>query len=31
MDFLFILRPKEPAPFDQLLVVEIKKSPQFER
>ncbi len=25
MDFLFILRPKEPAPFDQLLVVEIKK------
>ena len=25
MDFLFVLRPKEPAPFDQLLVVEIKK------
>ena len=25
MDFLFILRPKEPAPFDQLLVVEIKR------
>ena len=25
MDFLFILRPKEPARFDQLLVVEIKK------
>ena len=25
LDFLFILRPKEPAPFDQLLVVEIKR------
>ena len=25
LDFLFILRPKEPAAFDQLLVVEIKR------
>lgn len=25
LDFLFILRPKEPATFDQLLVVEIKR------
>ena len=25
LDFLFILRPKTPAPFDELLVVEIKR------
>ena len=25
VDFLFILRPKAPAPFDQLLIVEIKR------
>jgi hypothetical protein len=25
LDFLFILRPKAPAPFDELLIVEIKR------
>ena len=25
LDFLFLIRPKAPAPFDELLVVEIKK------
>ena len=25
LDFLFILRPKTPAPFDELLIVEIKR------
>ena len=25
LDFLFLIRPKSPAPFDELLIVEIKK------